>query len=235
MRAVVEKGDTCLMDDRRGAYTAERAAALSGVPKSTVHHWAREEWLTPSVSPMRIKLWSYTDLMGLRAIYWLRHPKPTADGEEIRPTPMSVVREALAELDRIDLDLWHEEHGFMVQVSRAGEVYVGPPSESKPLDGQLPLGKVDLIQPFESEAGIRGPDLVAPRSRLRIVAGKLAGAPHLLRTRLETEALAAIASRGLRASKIYALYPSFDREAIDQALDLESQLARNLEPALPAA
>ena len=189
----------------------------------------------PSVSPTRIKLWSYTDLMGLRAIYWLRHPKPTRDGEEIRPTPMSVVREALAELDRIDLDLWHEEHGFMVQVSRAGEVYVGPPSDSKPLDGQPPLGKVDLIQPFESEAGIRGPDLVAPRSRLRIVAGKLAGAPHLLRTRLETEALASIASRGLRASKIYALYPKFYREAIDQALDLESQPARNLEPALAAA
>src|SRR3954451_7999049 len=138
------------MNDRRGAYTADRAAALSGVPKSTVHHWARKEWLGPTGSPTRVKLWSYTDLMGLRAIYWLRHPKPTPEGEEIPPTPMSVVREALAELDRIDLGLW-ENRGFMVRVSRGGEVYVGPAEESVPLDGQLPLQNLDLLEPFEME------------------------------------------------------------------------------------
>lgn len=223
------------MNDRRGAYTADRAAALSGVPKSTVHHWARKEWLAPSVSPTRVKLWSYTDLMGLRAIYWLRHPKPTPDGDEIPPTPMSIVREALAELDRIDLDLWDEEDGYMVRVSREGEVYVGPAEDSVPVGGQLPLHNLDLIEPFESEAGIRGPDLFAPRPRLRIIASKLAGAPHLLRTRLETEALAAIAQRGIDKAKLYGLYPSFDKTAINEALDLEAQLARNLEPVAAAA
>lgn len=223
------------MNERRGAYTAERAAALSGVPKSTVHHWARQEWLVPSVSPTRVKLWSYTDLMGLRAMYWLRHPKPTPEGDEIPPTPMSVVREALVELDRIELGLWDEDRGYMVRVSRAGEVYVGIADDSVPLDGQLPLENLDLIEPFESEAGIRGPDLLKPRSRLRIVASKLAGAPHLLRTRLETEALAAIATRGVGKEKVFGLYPAFDREAIEQALDLETQLARNLEPVAVAA
>lgn len=53
----------------RGAYTAERAAALSGVPKSTVHNWARQDILVPSVSAERVKLWSYGDLMALRTIY----------------------------------------------------------------------------------------------------------------------------------------------------------------------
>jgi uncharacterized protein (DUF433 family) len=222
-------------DDRRGAYPAERAAALSGVPKSTVHHWARKKWLVPSVSPTRLKLWSYTDLMGLRAIYWLRHPKPTPEGHEIPRTPMSVVREALAELNRIDLDLWEEERGFMVRVDRTGEIHVGPVGDSVPLGRQLPLENLDLIEPFESEGGIRGPNLVAPRPQLRIVPGKLAGAPHLLRTRLETEALAAISRRGISNDNVYRLYPSFDREAIDQALDLESQLAKNLEPVAAAA
>lgn len=123
----------------------------------------------------------------------------------------------------------------MVRVSRAGEVYVGRAEDSVPLDRQLPLQNLDLIEPFESEAGIRGPDLVAPRSLLRIIAGKLAGAPHLLRTRLETEALAAISQRGISKEKVYRLYPSFDRAAINQALDLENQLARNLEPVAAAA
>lgn len=50
----------------RGEYTAERAAALSGVPKSTVHYWARQGILIPSGSPERVKLWSYGDLMALR-------------------------------------------------------------------------------------------------------------------------------------------------------------------------
>jgi len=223
------------MKDRRGTYTAERAAALSGVPKSTVHYWARKEWLVPSVSPTRVKLWSYTDLMGLRTIYWLRHPKPTPDGEEIPPTPMSVVREALAELDRIDLDLWEEERGFMVRVDRAGTVHVGPIDDSKPIGSQLPLENLDLIEPFESESGIRGPNLVAPRPKLRIVPGKLGGSPHLQRTRLETAALAAIARRGMPRENVYRLYPRFDPGAIDQALDLEDQLTRNLEPVAAAA
>ncbi|HZO49924.1 MAG TPA: MerR family transcriptional regulator [Gaiellaceae bacterium] len=55
--------------DLRGAYTADRASALSGVPKSTLHYWARIEILVPRISPERIKLWSYPDLMALRTIY----------------------------------------------------------------------------------------------------------------------------------------------------------------------
>ena len=58
-----------------GCYEGPRAAALSGVPVSTVYLWARSGIVEPSVSPTRIKLWSYADLMALRIVYWLRHPK----------------------------------------------------------------------------------------------------------------------------------------------------------------
>lgn len=221
-------GDTDRME--RGAYSANRAAALSGVPLSTVHYWAREGLLVPSISPTRTKLWSYIDLMGLRTIYWLRHPKPAPDGSEIPPTPMKFVRRALSELDRIDLGPWDEDLGHLLRVTREGEIYFGQASDSRPVGPQMRLEELDLIEPFESEAGVRGPDLVSPRPRLRIVPGKLAGAPHLERTRLETEALAAISRRGVSNENIYKLYPRFDPEAIDEALDLEEQLDRNLEP-----
>lgn len=56
-----------------GCYEGPRAAALSGVPVSTVYYWARLGIVEPSVSPTRIKLWSYADLMALRIVYWLRH------------------------------------------------------------------------------------------------------------------------------------------------------------------
>ena len=42
-----------------GAYNAERSSALSGVPRSTIRHWSREDVLVPSVSAARAKLWSY--------------------------------------------------------------------------------------------------------------------------------------------------------------------------------
>src|SRR3954447_17488611 len=108
----------------RGAYPADRAAALSGVPRSTIHYWARHNVLVPSVSPTKVKLWSYTDLMGLRTIYWLRRRKATGEGPDIPPASMPAVRHALKELAKLDLDLWTEEGGPSVRVDLSGEIYL---------------------------------------------------------------------------------------------------------------
>src|SRR6266536_6691359 len=81
--------------DVKGAYPAERAAALSGVPRSTVHYWAKNGILVPSVSPTKVKLWSYADLMGLRTIHWLRQRKITTEGWDVPRTAMPAVRKAL--------------------------------------------------------------------------------------------------------------------------------------------
>jgi len=70
---------------------------------------------------------------------------------------------------------------------------------------------------------------------LRIVPGKLGGSPHVVHTRLESQALGALATNGLSVNKIYRLYPSVEPQAIDDALDLERQLEQNLRPALAAA
>jgi uncharacterized protein (DUF433 family) len=63
---------------------------------------------------------------------------------------------------------------------------------------------------------------------LRIIPGKLAGSPHIVNTRIETVALGALAARGMSAAIISELYPAIDQPAIQDALDLEGQLARNL-------
>lgn len=113
--------------DLRGAYPADRAAALSGVPLSTIHYWARHKVLVPSISPERVKLWSYPDLMGLRTIYWLRQTKKINDGASVPATSMPAVRRAVAALKDLDLELWTEEHGPSVAVSRSGEVFFNVP------------------------------------------------------------------------------------------------------------
>jgi uncharacterized protein (DUF433 family) len=219
----------------RGAYPADRAAALSGVPRSTVHDWARKDVLVPSVSAERIKLWSYADLMGLRLVYWLRHPKRMADGPEVPPAPMSEVRKALAMLRTVEPKLWALETPSVIAVDQAGRIVLEPKLWAMHVGGQmLAADMLDLVSPFETPEGSRGPDLVRPRPNLRIVPGKLGGEPHVARSRLETRALAALARRGMGTSNIARLYPTVSEEAIAEAIDLERQLERNLGIAVAA-
>src|SRR4030095_12374568 len=86
-----------------GAYTAERAPPLSGVPQSTLHWWARHEILVPGVSAERTKLWSYTDLFALRVIAWRGQRKTDGLCSKIPRPSTPAVRRALAQLRKLSL------------------------------------------------------------------------------------------------------------------------------------
>ena len=151
-----------------GCYEAARAAALSGVPISTVYYWANREVVTPSVSPVRTRLWSYGDLMALRIVSWLRHPKAVDDGL-LPASPMPEVRRVLSLLDKLGLDLWRPNGDRAdrspLLVDRAGHAFVwaeedlldstGRPTLNYPLDG------LELLAPYVG-TGQRGPDLLRP-------------------------------------------------------------------------
>jgi uncharacterized protein (DUF433 family) len=214
--------------DVLGAYTADRAAALSGVPKSTIHWWARHDVVVPSVSPTKVMLWSYADLMALRVIYWLRQRKTTALGVEIPRTSLPSVRRALKELRVLDLALWDRDRPTVL-VDTHGRVHLQRDERVQNLVGQVVSGDVlDLIAPFSTSEGTNGPDLIAPRAELRIVPGKLSGSPHVVHTRLETRALAALVADGFDVAGIHRLYPYVTSPQIEQALELERQLDENL-------
>jgi uncharacterized protein (DUF433 family) len=209
-----------------GAYPAERAAALSGVPKSTVYAWARKGYLVPSVGQKPL-LWSYTDLLALRTIYWLRQPK-TAFDREVPATSMPKVRRALEQLKHLDLDLF-EEGRPVVAVTLAGEVVIE--ADAGPLhlaSGQyLKKELVNILGPFEGLEGTKGPDLLWPRPTLRIVPRKISGAPHILGTRLPTQSIYALADRGLSLEQIARIYPFVADESLRDSIDLEQQLRDN--------
>jgi len=217
-----------------GAYSASRASALSGVPKSTVHWWARHGILVPTVSSKKVMLWSYADLMGLRVIYWLRRRKTDSFGVDIPSTSMDAVRRALKGLQGADLPLWDGSRAN-VYVDGDGHLYFDGKGGLQNLEGQLARGDLlDLIAPFPTKEGLKGPDLVQPKPELRIVPGKLSGSPHVLDTRVETTALASLAAEGVDVEGIVRLYPFLSRSQITQALDLENQLAANLAVKLAA-
>ncbi|HEX4498038.1 MAG TPA: DUF433 domain-containing protein [Thermoanaerobaculia bacterium] len=205
-----------------GAYTTERAAALSGVPKSTAYYWARKGHLLPSVSQKPL-LWSYTDLLALRTIYWLRQPK-SAFEREVPATSMSKVRRALRQLKELDLDLFST-----VGITLAGEIAID--ADALPLqlvDGQyLERALVNIVGPFEGLEGTKGPDLLWPRPTVQILPGKISGAPHITGTRVPTQSIDALASRGFSVEQLAKIYPFVSRESLCESIDLETQLKRN--------
>ena len=207
-----------------GCYDARRTAALSGVPRSTVCDWARKGVLVPSISPEREKLWSYADLMALRIVSWLRHPKQLA--EDIRPaSAMRDVREALVQLDQLGLDLW--DGGMAASplyVNLSGKIIIVNPEDAHDLSGQGVLTDwLDVLGPFGG-TDHAGPDLRRPRDHLRIVPGKCAGEPHLDGSRLTTMTVAALTDRGYSLDDVARLYPDESRESLAEAIDLERSL-----------
>ena len=153
---------------------------------------------------------------------------------EVPPTRVRTIRRALAALRKLDLDIWSEEAGPTVLIDRAGTLHMK--RDGKVSTVPIPAGHeqlvepdlLDLMAPFQLAKRQDGPDLRQPRPMLRIIPGKLAGSPHIVNTRIETVALGALAARGMSASIISELYPAVDQPSIQDALDLEGQLARNL-------
>ena len=209
-----------------GCYDARRAAALSGVPVSTVYYWARQQVVVPTVSPTRQKLWSYADLMSLRIVYWLRHPKRGKTGV-VPPSPMPQVREALEELEGRGLDIWAEEPhgpGTPLRVNIDGRVHLAD-GWAAGSHGQMSLvPMLDLLGPFRM-GNHEGPDLIRPRRSIRIVPGKVSGEPHLAGSRITTRSVAALYRRFGELGPVAALYPEAAPETIEQAIDLENALA----------
>jgi uncharacterized protein (DUF433 family) len=173
--------------------------------------------------------------MGARVIHWLRRTKKVDDdGVDVPRSTMPAVRRALAQLAELDMALWTEDTGPAVRVDRAGRILLASrPTLEQTIDRQRLLEPTDrdvfdILAPFPTAGGGRGPDLLAPRPQLRIVPGKLGGSPHVVHTRLESQAVAALADGGLPTAKIYRLYPDVPQPGINDALDLERQLAENL-------
>lgn len=203
-----------------GHYEAARAAALAGVPERTLYQWAHAGLIVPSASAGRQKMWSYGDLLTLRLVRWLRADR-TTDGMKLARSSMTEIRRAIETLGD---DLWVDDHAGRgrptILVTPPGDVLLDR-DQTEALYGQLLLDTpVDLFAPFD-----QGPDLRQPRPRLRIVPGKVAGEPHLVRSRLTTRTVGALADRGFPIKQIASLYPSEDPIALGEAVELEQQLA----------
>ncbi|GAB4331662.1 MAG: hypothetical protein Kow0010_17210 [Dehalococcoidia bacterium] len=209
---------TAEVDIRRGVYDTKRASALSGVPASTLHRWARQGLIEPSIArEPRTRLWSWVDLVALRIIDWLRRAVER-DGAGVPHAEIrNVLKLLLAEgqhperlRDRVLVA--HDRRLFVVEKG----VPVRPDEGRQAAYAEV----LDLVAPYAS-----GPDLLRPRPRLRIVPGKLSGEPHVEGTRVPSTVLYTLHENGYTAEQICTMYPEVSPEALTEAIDLERALA----------
>lgn len=209
----------------QGAYSADRAAALSGVPRSTLYYWARHDVWEPSLRATRPRLWTYADVLALRMIHWLRHPKVDSAGVAIPSSTMREVRSNLTIIRAQADDIWAGR--TRVLVDRSGEV-VFRAGDAAWKKQQAVFGDLlDLLSEFRWSEGLIGPDLIKPRATLRIIPGKLSGEPHVERTRIGTRGIATLIDDGLEVRSVLKLYPALSEASVVDAVDLEKQLQTN--------
>jgi uncharacterized protein (DUF433 family)/DNA-binding transcriptional MerR regulator len=212
------KSSPALNQTGRGVYEARRAAALSGVPERTLHYWASHNIYEPTINPEpRTRLWSWSDLLALRAIDWFRKKKENGSAPSVS---MNRIRQMLVALQETGQS--REDLHRIVAVAQDGELFLRFDDEILKADGSgqtaIP-GAIPLIQPYFS-----GPDLLRPRPLLRIIPGKLHGEPHVENTRVGTAVLFELTLMGYRDKQILEMYPGVSLDAFQQALDLERSL-----------
>lgn len=205
------------MEIGRGVYDTRRAAALAGVPLSTIHYWARTGLIKPSVCPEpRVRLWSWADLLALRAIDFFRKTRGIGKAS----VSIRKIRDAIGQLERRGCTT--EQLSQMLAVSRDGELFLllGEDAVRADRGAQAAMpGVLALVRPYG-----KGPDLLQPRPRLRIIPGKLHGEPHLLNTRIPSAAVYALRRAGYETADIVRLYPEASAEGIREAIELEQSL-----------
>lgn len=214
------------------AYTADRAAALAGIPLSTLHYWSRSGIWVPSISRTKIKRWSFSDLLALRLIDWLRREKPDL---KLPRTSMAQIRRALESVEDLGESLQDRRVTFSLNrgggiLLRASQDYWVPLGRGAS-QGLAVVDSLDLIDVWTLHEAVIGPNLLEPRASLRIIPGKLSGEPHVAGTRIPTQMVWSLHRRGLSADGIIELYPRLKPRNIDEAINLEDQLARNLSSA----
>jgi uncharacterized protein (DUF433 family) len=210
----------------RGRYAADRAAQLSGVPKSTVYDWQRNDVYVPDYAHGTPMAWSYRDLVYLRVLAWLRQngmPRPLASER------VSLLKAHVAAGNTVTEVVADSRH---MGIDGDGAEKFEAPSVLFP-DFLSTFNVLDAVEEF-GQRRLWGPDLVAPTKLTYISPWVLGGDPCVDGTRIQTAALFTLRTdRGLSAEDVLALYPDLDSQRVDDAYGLERRL-RGLDDLAPA-
>ncbi|WP_042415716.1 DUF433 domain-containing protein [Streptacidiphilus anmyonensis] len=196
------------------SYEPKLAAALSGATLRQLSHWRRAAGvrgavLVPEISAARPILYSFRDVVALRACVRLR-----------QEASLQKIRQALDTL-RDGMD--EREHLSTYRLVAGGDtIYLADPEHAVDLvhrKGNIVIhDMVDVLAPFY-RGGRMIPDLLEPRPHVSINPAVRGGEPVVDGTRIPSAEVAALLRDGVRPEQIADYYPGVSAEAARDAAD----------------
>ncbi len=206
------------------AFPVPIASVLTGATVRQLAYWRKH---TSSAEPLLVPegkrsgryLYSWADVVALRAIVYLRQEKS-----------LPRIRRAVATLRGLEADEWVHLAAYHL-ISTPSSILVRTPS-GQLLDLDRHPGTVleeilmqDVLGPFETQDGRQVPALRSPRARIAVNPAVLGGFPTIAGTRVPFDVVAALANDKLEPHEIAEVYPSVDRDAIGDAVSFAEQVA----------
>ncbi len=196
------------------SYEPKMAAALSGATLRQLAHWRRASGangavLVPELSAARPILYSFRDVVALRACVQLR-----------QETSLQKIRRAL---NTLRVDLGEREHLSNYRlVAGPDTIYLADSDHAVDLvrrkSNVVIHDLVDVLAPFYRN-GRHIPDLLKPRPHVSVDPGVRGGEPVIEGTRVPAAEVAALVRDAIPPERIGEFYPGVSAEAARDAAD----------------
>lgn len=202
------------------AYDTRMAAALSGATVAQLVYWRKQKLLVPEVSEQRPILYSFQDLLALRAFVYLRETRS-----------LQAIRGALRTMERIG-EVQHLSRYRLVAQGRKGIVLVDDDLAGavelieKPGHQTTVIKLGDVVQSFPVDE-IEVPNLLNPRKRISVNPDVRRAHPVVKGTRVSYELVAGLVRDGVPPEEIRRYYPGVSAEAARDAVDFADYVDRS--------
>jgi uncharacterized protein (DUF433 family)/DNA-binding transcriptional MerR regulator len=200
------------------AYELRVAAALSGATLGQLNYWRRTKVLVPEVSTERPVLYSFRDLIALRAFAYLRYDRS-----------LQSIRRALRTMRNIG----ETEHISSYRLVSQGKKSIALVQGDGAIDlverpGQsLTVVKLgDVFQSFPL-GDVEVPNLLHPRQLISVDPQVRGGHPVAAGTRVPFELIAELVRDGVPPENVRDFYPSVTPDAARDAVDFAEYVDRS--------
>lgn len=205
------------------AFPVPIASYLTGASPRQLGYWrqptaAAPPLLQPATRRSGRYLYSWADVVALRAIVYLRQEKS-----------LSKIRTAVKNLRELEADQWEHLAEYRLAATEKTIVVVTP--DGTIYDLELSPGTIlesvlmeDVLGPFTANRQ-KVPALGRPRAMLQVHPRILGGYPVIAGSRVPFDAVASLAEEGAEAAEIVEIYPSVDPRGIPDARDFAKHVA----------
>lgn len=207
------------------AFPVPIASVLTGASPRQLAYWRKA---TASAPPLLVPaakrsgryLYSWSDVVALRSIVYLRQEKS-----------LHKIRRAVGTLRTLEAGEWDHLARYHL-VSTPTTIVVKTPAaqlldlEHKPGTVLEEILMADVLEPFETQEGTAVPAMRAPRPHLVIDPHLLGGYPVIAGSRVPFDLVAGLADEGAKPAEIVQMFPSVSKRAIPDAREFARQVAR---------